>query len=301
MGTARGSLVGLRHDIATIVTAERAIETVSPQALDEGRFPLGLPALDTAIGGGLRRAALHEIFAASAGDAAATRGFGLALTACAAAYRPIIWVRQDMVAQEQGELHAPGLQEFGLPPEDVVLLRMPDALQALRAGHEALRCQAPGVVVVELWGAPKALDLTASQRLNRAAAKAGVTALLIRSGTGATPQPSAALTRWSVCAAPSSPLAAGAPGAPAFEIGLLLHREGYPPQTFRVEWNRDDRAFRKAALSRPVAASSGDRPPASPVRENRPAGWNVVPLQGPFHGDSRVEHPSQTGRRRAAG
>ncbi|CAH1668141.1 ImuA family protein [Chelatococcus asaccharovorans] len=283
MGTAGDSLAGLRRDIAAIVTADRATDAISAQALEEERFPLGLPALDQAIGGGLRRAALHEVFADQPGDAAAARGFSLALTACAAFDRPVIWIRQDMIAREHGELHAPGLMEFGLPPESVVLLRMGDALQSLRAGHEALRCPALGAVVVELWGTPRALDLTASQRLGRAATKAGVTAFLIRTGMGAAPQPSAALTRWSVRAVPSAHLAAGAPGAPAFEIGLLLHREGYPPQTVRVEWNRDDRAFRKAALSRPVAASSGDRPLASPGRENRPPGWNVVPIHGDRH------------------
>ena len=280
MSTAGDSLAGLRRDIAAIVTADRAADAISAQAPEAERFPLGLARLDRAIGGGLRRAALHEVFADKPGDVAAARGFSLALTACAAFDRPVVWIRQDMIAREHGELHAPGLMEFGLSPDAVVLLRMGDALQSLRAGHEALRCPALGAVVVELWGSPRALDLTASQRLGRAATKAGVTAFLIRTGLGAVPQPSAALTRWSIRAASSSLLAADAPGAPVFDISLLLHREGYPPQTFRVEWNRDDRAFREPALSRVMVASSGDRPFASPVRENRPPGWNVVPIPG---------------------
>lgn len=269
MNTARYHLAGLRRDLAAIETADRAVAPGSIRATTPDRFSLGAAPLDEAVGGGLRRAALHEIFAGASGDEAASRGFGLALLARAAPARSLIWIRQDMVAQEQGELHAPGLFEFGIDPGSVILLRMRDALQSLRAGHEALRCPALGAVVVEIWGAPKALDLTASQRLARAAAKADVTAILIRSGTGATPQPSAALTRWSVRAAPSARLVADAPGSPAFDLGLLLHREGYPPRNFRVEWNRDDRIFREPALSRVMAAPAGDRPFASPGGEDR--------------------------------
>src|SRR5690606_33522627 len=93
-----------------------------------------------------------------------------------------------------------------------------------RAGVDALRCNELGVVVIELWGDPPALDLTASRRLALAAETSGVSALLLRMGAAA--GPSAARTRWQVSAAPSVPLAANAPGYPGWNIELLRQRGG---------------------------------------------------------------------------
>ena len=59
--------------------------------------------------------------------------------------------------------------------------------------------------------------------------------------------PSVADTRWRVAAAPSVPLADGtpdgAPGHPVFDIELLRRRAGPAGVTWRVEWNRERRAF----------------------------------------------------------
>jgi protein ImuA len=175
-----------------------------------------------------------------------------------------------MAARELGELYPPGLAEFGADPEAVLTVRARDGAAALRAGHEALRCAALGAVAIETWGAPKALDLTATRRLARAAEKAGTSALLIR--LNAEPVPSAALTRWRVRAAPSVPLAADAPGMSVFDVELLRHRAGLPPGTFRVEWDRDQTVFREPALSRFVAAASAYRPAASAEAPLRRAG-----------------------------
>jgi protein ImuA len=214
---------------------------------------------------------LHEVFASRPGDGAAASGFGLALALRAGGRdRTIVWVRQDMVTLEDGELNPTGLLAFGGDPAAVLLVRVRDALAALRAGNEALRCAALGAVLIELWGAPKSLDLTASRRLARAAAQSGIGAFLLRSH--AAPQPSAATSRWSVRALASVPLEANAPGAPRFAIDLLRHRAGFPPRRWCVEWDRDQLAFRQTTLSRPVASLVADRSPAPAAGTPRVSG-----------------------------
>jgi protein ImuA len=234
---------------------------------DATLFALGLSDIDDAIGGGLPRGALHEVFPESVADCGAGIGFALALAlrANGNAGRPVLWVRQDMVAQEQGELHAAGLAEFGADPSAFLLVRARDAVQALRAADETLRCNALGVIVLEGWGEARALGLTASRRLARGAARAGCCVVLVRSGVA--PAPSAAMSRWRVRASPSRLLAAEVPGRPAFDIGLLRHRAGYPPRRWRVEWDRDELVFRPPALSCAVAAFPADRPAAPAAAE----------------------------------
>eukprot|EP01035_Chromulina_nebulosa_P064639 gene64639-88434_t len=57
--------------------------------------------------------------------------------------------------------------------------------------------------------------------------------LLLR--VAASPAASAAATRWLVQAAPSRPLAANAPGPPAFTVTLLRHRGGAAGNTWHLE------------------------------------------------------------------
>src|SRR5687768_17435096 len=119
--------------------AEAALRAV-PAAT--GRVSFGLPVLDEPLGGGLARAALHEIHAPGAADIAAATGFAVGLALRAAGARPILWVRQDVVEAEAGRLHAPGLAELGLDPAAILLVRARDAGGVLRAGAEAARCSA---------------------------------------------------------------------------------------------------------------------------------------------------------------
>lgn len=252
--------------------AEAALRAV-PAAT--GRVSFGLPALDEPLGGGLARAALHEIHAPSTADLAAATGFAVGLALRAAGARPILWVRQDVVEAEAGRLHAPGLAELGLDPAVILLVRARDAGGVLRAGAEAARCSALGAVLIEPWGEPRQLDLTASRRLALAAEASGITALLLRAV--ASPAPSAARTRWQVTPLPSRVLAANAPGDPAFSVRLLRHRGGLGEREWRVEWCRDRRSFQEslgfeqrtgilqgtpdaAPLSRPLVSLPGDRP-----------------------------------------
>ena len=217
----------------------------------ENPVTFGVDAIDNRVGGGLIHRALHEIYAASVEDASAAAAFGvmIAMRAYPDA-RPVIWVRERRCGQHSGYLHAAGLAELGFDPDDLVLVDAPDALAVLRAGADIVKCGQVGAVVIEPWGKAPLLDLTASRRLSMAAAASGVLTLVLR--VDAKPMPSAAQTRWQVAAAPSSPLAAGAPGYPAFDISLLRHRGGIAGFETRLEWNRDTRSF--APLSGGVPA-----------------------------------------------
>lgn len=253
MDAPRDTLSGLRQTLADL---GHGLESA------HGLFSCGAAVLDGPLGGGLARGALHEVYAPATADAAAAAGFAAGLALRAAGQRPIAWVRQDFVDVETGRLHAPGLVEFGLHPDRLILIQVRDAAGVLRAGAEALRCGALGAVLMEPWGEPKVLDLTATRRLSLAAGQTSVTPFMIR--LAAQPMPSAAATRWSVRAGASSALEANAPGFPVFGATLLRHRAGLPPRTWLVEWDRDRCTFADAApLSRPVVPVPAGRSPAA--------------------------------------
>jgi protein ImuA len=239
---------------------------------DHGMAPLGCASVDAALGGGLARGALHEVFAATA-DAAAATGFALGLVLRAAGERPVLWVRQDFSGVETGELYAPGLAELGLAPDRLILVRVRDGPGVLRAAEEAARCAPLGAVLIEPWGEPRVLDLTATRRLALAAETSGVPLIMLR--LAAAPAPSAATTRWQVRAALSSPLAANAPGHPAFAVTLARRKAGAGGRNWIVEWDRDRCEFRfpdAAAIASTSETLSGgmvsipaDRSPEAPV------------------------------------
>ncbi len=202
------------------------------------------------------RAHLHEFYAEGA-DSAAVAGFTLLLALRVMAGKPLVWVQEERCERRGGRLHGPGLVELGADPDAVVVVTAPDLQALLRAGSDIVNCDAVGVLILEPWGKATALDLTASRRLALAAARTGVMTLVVRAD--AEPAPSAAQTRWQVAAAPSQPLAASAPGLPAFDIRLLRHRSGVAGFDARVEWDRDRRAFRDAPVSGAVPAMAGGR------------------------------------------
>lgn len=226
-----------------------------------GRFELGAPSLDAALGGGLARGALHEIFGNEPADAGTVSGFAAGLAMRAASQRSVVWIRQGMGESESGRLHAPGLAALGFDPAMLVLVRARRSVDVLKAADEALRCPELGAVVLESWGTSRMPDFKASRRLSLAAAGSGVIGLFLR--LSAEPHPSVATTRWRVAAAPSRPLAANAPGLAAFDITLLHQRGGRPGGHWRLEWNHELCVFREIPpLSGSVAALSPSRPRA---------------------------------------
>jgi protein ImuA len=206
-----------------------------------GRACLGYDPVDQALKGGLRRGALHEVFA-SAGHEAAATGFTAGLVARMAMGRQVFWISQEFASREYGAFCPPGFFEFGLDPSRFIFLSAVRLQDTLRAAGDALACAGLGAVVVEIMGNPKALDLTASRRLVLASARNSVPSILLR--LGATPQASAAETRWLVKTAPSSP-EINDWGQPMFDVSLIRNRQGWTGQ-WVFSWSCDDGRFEEA-------------------------------------------------------
>lgn len=237
------------HTLARLRGSIERIET-SGEAHAPNKVALGHADADATLQGGLARAAVHEVFSEGHQSAVAT-GFIAGLAGRLTPRRPLVWVRQDFSEIESGALSMSGFSELGLDPRLVVTVRAADADSALRTAADALACDALGVVVLEVWGEARQLDLVASRKLTLAAQASGVTALLLR--LAATPQPSTAETRWIVRAAhspPGSPSMPAAPwsawGAPVFDAQLVRNRHG-PVGRWIMEWKCDECLFSEPA------------------------------------------------------
>jgi protein ImuA len=233
MPESSSSLVRLRRRVARI-EGVRASD-------DPARFATGHTAIDAWLGGGLARGRLHEMLADDGEDAGSLSGFATMLALCIDARKPLLWLRTEAAERRAGRLYATGLGELGLHGGDLILGLLADDAALLKSANDAARCAGLGALVVEAWGEPKPLDLTATRRLMLAAEASGVTVLLLRAA--ARESPSVADTRWRVAPAPSTVLAADAPGSPAFDLELLRRRAGPAGRHWRVEWNRERRAF----------------------------------------------------------
>lgn len=227
--------------------ANRTIGTRAPLAL-------GAAAVDAALGGGLARAALHEVAAARGGDPAAALGFSLGVAARAAAAGRVLWVLEGAAAGEAGTLYGPGLEGYGLPARRLVVVAVRRPVEALWAMEEGLRTPGLAAVVAELLdGAPA--DLTASRRLSLAARAGGGLGLLVLHRPA--PGPSAAVTRWRAAAAAGPPDRHGGLGPPAATLALTRNRRG-PCGTFTIEWDSHAGRFADLPAPRTLAGRAGD-------------------------------------------
>lgn len=223
------------------------------------RIPTGHEALDAALGGGLLKGRVHELFAADLDDGASATGFAAMLALrTVGRHAPLFWLRTDRAERHGGQLQGAGLVELGGDPDSLILGQAPDVKALLKAAVEAARCPGLKALVVECWGKSPELDLTASRRLTLATEQSGVTLFLIR--MEAEPAASAADTRWAIRSAPSPALEANAPGSSTFEIELLRRRAGPSGMRWRLEWDRDRRSFIDPALSGTVVPLSFRRP-----------------------------------------
>jgi protein ImuA len=251
-------------------------------------LPFGIAEIDGHLGGGLRRNALHELHCAESRNAAAATGFAAALLArlSAADDRPMLWIVEKAAADEAGAIHGRGLEQFGLDPRRLIVVRLKAARDALWVFEEGLRCHGLSAVITEIRGHPPLLDLTASRRLALRAREHGVMGMFLRQAgatqAGATQNgvnhADASTTRWLVAPRPAAADAddpAGI-GNPAWRLTLERNRTGIPG-TFDVEWNHARRTFALLASvptefidgaphPLPVAPPPLDRPAAPPGR-----------------------------------
>jgi protein ImuA len=281
MTSARTStLASLRGNIERIET--------HGDAYTPHRVALGHADADATLQGGLALGAVHEVFTEAGRQSAAATGFVAGLAGRAAARRPLVWVRQDFTEIESGALSMSGLAELGLDPRLLVTVRAADVDSALRTAADALACDALGVVVLEVWGQARQLDLVASRKLTLAAQASGVTGLLLR--MAAEPLPSTAETRWIVRAAHSPPASLwSAWGAPVFDAQLVRNRHG-PVGRWIMEWKCDECLFSKpAAYPQPVAAAPAHRPHQTPARarERRQSVFERKPAPDAIRGGHR--------------
>jgi len=233
-------LVELRHSLARY-------------GLPPDRAPIatGHPQADAVLGGGLRPGSLHEVFA----QGWCAGSFAALLALRATGKKSFFWVRPDYEAMEYGACSPNGLLELGGDPQALIQVRTRNAVDALAAANDILACPHAGAVLLEMEGMPKCLDLVASRRLALAAGESGVTVFLLRNGAQA--EPSAALTRWQVTAAPSLP-GDDDWGNPVFDAHLTRHRAGGLGD-FLMQWNVEHACFETADTGA-VVRTPADRP-----------------------------------------
>jgi protein ImuA len=216
-------------------------------------LPTGVPAIDSTLGGGLARGALHEIAAAGEAHAGAAAGFAIALSLLSSLPRAagreerknIVWIAGDMALAESGAAYGPGLDAFGLAPERLLTVAAAHQRDLLWAMEEALRCRAVRAVIGELRH--EAIDMVAVRRLSLAAGHSGALALLLRASPPH--DASTAATRWIVGAAPHD----------AFAVVLTRNRRG-ALGAWTLQWSDDDECFVPATHAQPLAAPAADRP-----------------------------------------
>ncbi|EYD78075.1 hypothetical protein Rumeso_00337 [Rubellimicrobium mesophilum DSM 19309] len=223
-------------------------------------LPFGVEALDARLpGGGLDRAALHEV---AGGGADVVHGTAAALFAAGILARvggQVLW------CLTRPDLFAPALQQAGLDPDRVIYVEAGDDAGVLACAEEGLRHGALGGVVAEVAKLP----MTASRRLQLAAEECGTMGLALRrwrrpaeaSDFG---QPTAARTRWRVSALPSAPLLVPGVGRARWLVELVRVRAGESADFVLEACDEQGRLALPPELARgPAAAQVGPRRAAS--------------------------------------
>ena len=234
---------------------QRLLALQRPPGITHGPdiLPLGISAIDAALGGGLMLGALHEIAASGEVHLAAVTGFALGLVRLAAPAPRFFWIVEDMAVAESGALHGAGLDAFGLTPERHVTISVAHRRDLLWAMEEALRCRAVQAVIGEIRGGE--IDSVAVRRLSHAAAESGALALLLRASPSN--HASTAATRWIVHT--SSAAGPHGPGAPRFVAHLVRNRRG-PAGSWILEWSDSNGQFILATHTQPMATPALNRP-----------------------------------------
>lgn len=231
-------------------------ETLS--GLDTGGFrrrpalPFGIGAIDSRmVDGGLRLDALHEITGDTsdmADDCAAT----LFVSGIAArAWGPVLW------AVRRRDLFAPGLAQAGLDHKRLIYAEAADDAELLAIMEEGIRHRGLGAVIGEV----RRVGMPATRRLQLAAEGGRTIALLMkrhaREGSDPLGAPSAAVTRWRVASAPSTPLPVAGVGRARWRLTLARQKGGEGFEQIVEACDATGRCALPAALGHRKAAAGG--------------------------------------------
>lgn len=211
---------------ATAHARARQAAIAAAEARPGAVLRFGIAAIDAHLpGGGLNRAALHEL--AGAGADTEHAAIPALLVAALLAHHPgqVVW------ATERRDLFAPALAAVGLHPDRIVFVEA--GRSVLAAMEEGLRHPGLAAVVGEISGP---IGLTASRRL-QLRAEAGVPAFVLRRSRRfddpLLSAPLAAATRWRVASLHTRPVRIDAPDLPGvararWRLDLVRCRGGVP-------------------------------------------------------------------------
>lgn len=217
-------------------------------------LPFGIATMDARLtGGGLMLGGLHELSSATptlTDDAAATLfAVGIAARAAAQSGRRVLW------ALTRFDLYAPGLEQAGLSPATLFFAEVREDKDILAVMEDGLRHGGLAAVVGEV----KRADMVATRRLQLAAMTGNTPALLSRRWWRQSICPlqelSAAMTRWRIACAPSTPLPAPGVGRARWMVELVRQRGG-PGFTLELEACDDTGRLALPAASRDRATAT---------------------------------------------
>jgi protein ImuA len=206
-------------------------------ALRHGVLPFGVAAIDGALpDGGLALGALHEILGTGADeeDGAAAAGFAAGIAGRIASGNGggvVLW------CLKRGDLYGPGIAAHGLDPARVAMVKTPRDDDILWALEEGLRAPSSLGGIAAVVGEVGRLPMVAGRRLQLAAERSGIPALVLRRWRSAAEaaaeraRPSAAVTRWRIAPLPSM-AEADEPGIgqPRWRVELLRCRGARPAE-----------------------------------------------------------------------
>jgi protein ImuA len=235
------------------VLRQQMARTARFSARAEDTAPLGIAGADACLNGGLVRGALHEIAAADHRSTPAALGFLLALSSPVyeggsepKARRGAILLPFAKTVPAFGLPYAPGLRFFGFDPARILFVRCATPRECLWTMEEGLRL---GGIAAVIGARAKAMDLTASRRLQLAAGQANTPVFLLRNYNDSAP--SAAVTRWRVSPAPSGRDELGFYKNARFHVALDYVRGGKTGE-WVLEWDHDAHLLR-------LSSALGDR------------------------------------------
>jgi protein ImuA len=187
------------------------------------------------VGGRRSRANVHDLTSPPGPSG------GREQTAHRSGARPLFFVMPRYGLGRYGRLHGHGLGALGLDPARLILVETAHRRDVLWAMEEALRSRAPQAVA----GMIDRLDLRLSQRLQLAAAEAGLPLLLLRPTP--TLESSAASTRWRIGTAKAARDRFGLFARARWHLALERCRNGRPGE-WTVEYDHVAHRFSLAAV-----------------------------------------------------